>query len=278
MAAEGHCITQVYTAPSTLPNAGRGLFASRSFEEGEIVTISPVLLLPVANIDDGSGHDSSVLINYVMSIEKASITLLPFGMSGMANHAPSLSEIPMGAFTANMKPEWFYWEENMTSPSPQNSSNNDSDNNSINNNSSNSKELTRPTTKSLLDLSQQPFTQLDLAFRALRFISEGEELLYSYGPQWQSSWNKYTVDLKDYHRKNRMKKTQIKNEQGVLVDDGYQYPPLFRTFIGDPENLFFPHWRDLDEENSSSSSFSSTTNHQRDDVAINDKNNEEKEL
>ena len=260
MATEGHCLTQVYTAPSTLPNAGRGLFASRSFEPGEIVTISPVLLLPVENIDDGSGYDSSVLMNYVMSIAQASIALVPFGMSGMANHAPSLFETPMGSFTANMKPEWFYWEESMTLPSLQNSSDNSSNS---------SKETTRATAKTLLELSQQPFTQLELAFRALRFIAEGEELFYSYGAQWQSTWNKHIVDLRDYHRKHRMKKIQIKNEHGDLVDGEYQHPPLFRTFIGDPENLFFSHWHDLVEKNE---------NHSQEDITIHDINQEEKEL
>ena len=146
----------MYTAPSTVPNAGRGLFASRSFEEGEIVTISPVLLLPVRNIDDGSGHDSSVLINYAMSIEEASVALLPFGMSGTANHAPSPLEKPMGSFTANMKPEWFYWDERMIPPSLQNNSDSNSDINSSNS----SKPLSRPTSKTLLELSQLPFTQL----------------------------------------------------------------------------------------------------------------------
>lgn len=239
------------------------MFASRSFEPGEIVTISPVLLLPVANIDDGSGYDSSVLMNYVMSIKQASIALLPFGMSGIANHAPSLNETTMGSFKANMKPEWFYWDESMSSsPSSQNSSESSS--------SSSSKETTRPTAKSLLELSQQPFTQLDLAFRALRFISEGEELLYSYGPQWQSTWNKHIVDLRDYHRKHRMKKIKVKNEYGEMVEGDYQHPPLFRTFIGDPENLFFAHWRDLKDENDHRS--------QEVDNTIHGTHQEEKEL
>jgi hypothetical protein len=38
----GHCLTDVFIGPSTLPgDVGNGLFAARAFEEGEVVTVSP---------------------------------------------------------------------------------------------------------------------------------------------------------------------------------------------------------------------------------------------
>lgn len=243
LAAEGHCMTQVHVEPSTLPQAGRGLFASRRFAKGEIVTISPLLLLRSEHIDTGVGGDYSVLMNYCMSVPDSSVALLQFGLSALANHAPAPapSSSPVPVFAANMKPEWFYWDEFVESTPSAIDANKHTNGVDIGGQAGHTertkiRDMVLNTT--LLELAQRPFTQLDLAFRATRDIEPDEELFYSYGTDWEAAWEAYA----------QANTQPLKNK-----------PVRFRSFIGDPEGLFFPHWLDVLDDTAAE-----TNIHQRD--------------
>jgi len=81
--AHGVCMTYVYVADSLIPLAGKGLFAKKRFGAGEVIYVSPVLLLPKHEVIDAS--KDSVLLNYCiapLSEVDIDIALLPIGMAG----------------------------------------------------------------------------------------------------------------------------------------------------------------------------------------------------
>ena len=79
------CLSDVHVASSTLDEAGNGLFASKTFQVGDVVSASPIL--PV-HVDDV--HDSvrgSVFINYAMfGDDRAEVLWMPMGLLALANH------------------------------------------------------------------------------------------------------------------------------------------------------------------------------------------------
>ncbi len=155
----GFCISDVYISESELPLAGHGLFAKRSFEKGEIVTITPLLALPSADIELMQ-HDS-VLQNYCLSYPGSDIAMFPIGYAGVINHSPS----PL------LEYHWFDGWNNANS--------------SLNNT------LNMPIT----ELLESDYSLLDLKYVATRAISAGEELTVDYGSRWTESWSKYLAEL-----------------------------------------------------------------------------------
>jgi len=95
----GHCLTDVEIKESTIRNAGNGLFATRDFEVGEVVTVSPVLALPKHVVDDSAVD--SVLKNYCFSREKSELALLPINYGPMINH--------QAGDGANVEVGWYDW-------------------------------------------------------------------------------------------------------------------------------------------------------------------------
>jgi hypothetical protein len=79
--AHGVCMTHVYVSDSLIPLAGKGLFAKKRFYAGEVIYVSPVLLLPKHEVIDAS--NDSVLLNYCIApLSEVDIAILPIGLSG----------------------------------------------------------------------------------------------------------------------------------------------------------------------------------------------------
>jgi hypothetical protein len=154
---------------STLPFAGRGLFASRHFVKGEIVSISPLLFLPKDEVAEVGTYSDSVLQNHCIASPDSGIVLFPLGLESLANHAMT--------DTANMELEIFCWKS--THPT------NDVDKMHIIN-------------STFTELSQENFAQLDIAYRATTDIHEGEEMTYNYGKGWINSWASHLVEVNDW--------------------------------------------------------------------------------
>lgn len=156
----GYCMSDVRVQESNIPLAGRGLFAAKRFRKGDIVTVSPVLVLPKHEVQ--VMLDESLLLNYVISAEGSDVALLPFGHMIMANH---------GGSRANAKLEWLHWPAvqtyNGTTLSPD---------------------------MAVEDLMNVPFAPLDLKLVATRPIAEQEEVLLDYGETWERAWLQYLDD------------------------------------------------------------------------------------
>ena len=81
----GHCLTDIAVKQSSIPLAGKGVFAKKNFKKGDVINISPVIPLPKHTID-ATSH-SSVLINYciVSKQDNVDVALLPIGLGSMMN-------------------------------------------------------------------------------------------------------------------------------------------------------------------------------------------------
>jgi len=82
----GICLSHIYVSQSKIPGAGKGLFAKKSFKKGEVISVSPVLVLPRHELIEIS--DETVLLNYCMTSDSdVDVALLPIGLPVIANHA-----------------------------------------------------------------------------------------------------------------------------------------------------------------------------------------------
>ena len=101
---------------------------------------------------------------------------------------------------------------------------------------------------------------------------EGEELFYSYGDQWFAEWTDYLARMSEWSIE-RLRRAEIREIRKAMVefkktftspvitentdvpvikavdreDDVSEQPmPRFLSFIGAPDSLFFPMWRDME--------------------------------
>lgn len=193
-----------------MPFAGRGLFASRNFVKGEIVSISPLLLLPKDEVAEVGTYSDSVLQNYCIASPDSGFVLFPLGLGSLANHAMEL---------ANMELEIFWWES--THPTDD-------------------VDKMRIQMSTLAELSQEKFAQLDIAYRATRDIHEGEELTYNYGEGWVNSWASHLAEVNDWLVETAVTVIKVGGE----VQEDFVGRPRFLSYIEAPKNLYLHHWKD----------------------------------
>jgi hypothetical protein len=80
---QGACLSDIYVNASTILCAGRGLFASKFFHKGEVVHLSPALILPKQEVIDEGG----LLLNYCISDDDSDLAIFQLTTISMANHA-----------------------------------------------------------------------------------------------------------------------------------------------------------------------------------------------
>mmetsp|Transcript_1983 Transcript_1983/g.3782 ORF Transcript_1983/g.3782 Transcript_1983/m.3782 type:complete len:488 (-) Transcript_1983:111-1574(-) len=208
----GHCMTDVFVTDSDIPYAGKGVFSSRSFQKGEIVSISPVLVLP-RHAFEGEESDHSVLLNYLITSEdffdsyspdidavnKSDVALLPLTQAGMMNHG--------AGDMVNVEIDWFQWSAD--------------------------EEESRLDSWSAAKLEEAQFAPLDLQYVATRDIAAGEELLMDYGPEWEDAWKSYLDEMIHWHEVLNLIESLGKN-----LDSFDMIPPQFRASVGSPPGLF----------------------------------------
>jgi hypothetical protein len=124
------------------------VFSKASYDEGGVVYMSPVLVLPKHLIR--KYEDTNVLINYCISAEGSDAALLPIGLTAMLNH---------GGARSNVRMEWYTGEGDQSN-------------------------LALP----IKDLEALPFAPLDIRYVATRPIGRSEELLLDYGDAWATKW------------------------------------------------------------------------------------------
>jgi hypothetical protein len=194
-----------------LPFAGRGLFASRNFVKGEIVSISPILLLPKDEVAELASYSDSVLQNYCIASPDSSVVFLPLGLGALANHAM--------AGTAKIELEIFWWK----SLHP----NDDID-------------KMRKLNSTLVEWIQEKFAPLDIAYRATRDINEGEEITYDYGEDWINSWATHLAEVNEWLVETAAgTMAKMKGEVEEEIER-----PRFLSYIKAPKNLYLDHWKD----------------------------------
>eukprot|EP00607_Mallomonas_marina_P000563 CAMPEP_0182425312 /NCGR_PEP_ID=MMETSP1167-20130531/11697_1 /TAXON_ID=2988 /ORGANISM="Mallomonas Sp, Strain CCMP3275" /LENGTH=282 /DNA_ID=CAMNT_0024605883 /DNA_START=262 /DNA_END=1107 /DNA_ORIENTATION=- len=186
----GHCLSDIFMDESFVPMAGKGVFTSRSYKKGEMVAISPVLTLPRHIVADQDPE--IVLMNYCIGDNDSDVFLLPLTLIALANH---------GGIASNIEMEWFSWTDD--------------------------KALKETLAESPDELVDAKFARLDLAYRATTDIEAGEELLVSYGEEWEREWLSHLEKLQKWAADSNMH---------------LHSKPQFRQPIRAPSGLFPEAW------------------------------------
>lgn len=171
----GTCLDVMETAPSTISGAGRGAFAKKSFEAGEVVTTSPLIHILDKSIlelwEIGSDPTdpqrlirrkrigTQLVINYCFSHPETTLALCPYGKG--------INSINHSSEKVNLRVEW---------PADQ----------FLNHNAS---YITMPPNQWN---TLKP--QLAIHYVATKPIAPGEELFLDYGPTWQEAWEKHVLE------------------------------------------------------------------------------------
>mmetsp|Transcript_30821 Transcript_30821/g.47232 ORF Transcript_30821/g.47232 Transcript_30821/m.47232 type:complete len:605 (+) Transcript_30821:151-1965(+) len=167
----GQCMTNLRQGVSTIPQAGRGAFATNHLKEGSVIAPAPVIHIsekahftmyhPTLDVDGQimmtdriSG--TQLMLNYCFGHRDSTKLLCPVGAStSYINHSPT----PNAAIrwtTANYsqhKEAWF----NM----------------------------------SIEELKSVKNVGLVLEYVAIRDIADGEEIFINYGPEWEEAWKNH---------------------------------------------------------------------------------------
>jgi hypothetical protein len=175
----GMCVDNLRVGPSTIPDAGRGAFATRSFKKGDVV--SPVPMVPIlqeevlemfetVEVYDEKlrktvrKHDGSkpigyqLLYNYCFGHPESSLLLVPGApMVNFVNHASKDQ--------ANVKLEWSEHEHIGTD------------------------QVLQETTLDAWSVSETPHIMFNLV--ATGKISPGDELFLDYGENWAEAWKEH---------------------------------------------------------------------------------------
>jgi hypothetical protein len=213
----GHCLSDVHISTSTVPLAGRGLFSSRGFATGELVTISPVLMLPKHVIQREAS--SSLLLNYVMSREESDVAVLPMGRVAYCNHAPNPDHRQDGRWGGpNLAAKWV-----------SNIQGNVLDNSSLSD------------AERAVAVAASP---LLLGYFATSDISPGEELFLSYGAHWEAEWRRH-LELVEHWLSTHCNSPH-ENATSISARDHCRVSraPQFREPMQAPDGLFPAAWMD----------------------------------
>jgi len=172
----GRCLENISNGPSTLPQAGRGAFATRDLAKGSIITGSPVMHVESSKIFEmykdkrqewnGQNHgDTSVvgyqlMLNYCYGRPQSSILLCPYGVGvNYINHNQTL---------ANVKIQWGRHGE-----------------------VGHDNRFLEKKWEDIFCPSCTKSPQLAFDFVALRDIKLGEELFLDYGIEFEKAWQRH---------------------------------------------------------------------------------------
>mmetsp|Transcript_2891 Transcript_2891/g.6202 ORF Transcript_2891/g.6202 Transcript_2891/m.6202 type:complete len:776 (+) Transcript_2891:233-2560(+) len=168
----GQCADNIGVGKSTIPDAGRGAFATRFVPSGGLV--SPAPLVHVGDLDTmamftehvynkkdklvpnrSGAYTWQLMLNYCFAHEQSTLLLCPYGLlSSLINHSSGEN--------ANTRIQWSE-KDRMRHP----------------------EWLENP----IEAWAAEYHTGLQFDFVAKRDIEKGEELLIDYGPLWQDAWD-----------------------------------------------------------------------------------------
>jgi len=158
-----YCLDNIKPQKSSLPQAGRGAFATRSISKGYIVAPAPMLHIQKSNLHMYKDQSSNgiidhwgeqLLLNYCYGNPRSSLLLFPYSpVTNFINHNFERSKVNtriQWSKLATHKEEWL--------------------------------EL------SVEEVLSKQYAGLVMEFIATRDISEGEEIFIDYGNSWEDAW------------------------------------------------------------------------------------------
>ena len=155
----GYCLDSIVPGKSNIRGAGRGVFAGRFLDEGEIVAPVPLLTVTVDSLQTIKEHESGRIVvmdqllrNYCFGHANSSILLYPYcGTVNLINHG--------SAKDANVKLQW--------------------------------SDLSAASLQLPISRLKETSPQLLMELVAIRPIEEGEEILLDYGKDWEDAWDRH---------------------------------------------------------------------------------------
>lgn len=185
----GRCVDNIAPALSSIRQAGHGAVATRSLQQGQIITTSPLHHLPLRTFVEMynfewtpkpnehaqkgklyrravSQSGQQILINYCFAHEKSSLLLCPYG-----NGVNYINHQPASRGRANVAIRWATGNFSMHN--------------------------TTQVGKGLVDdlmWNYQP--QLAFDYVALRDIAPGEELFLDYGDRFEEAWQRHVAQFR----------------------------------------------------------------------------------
>ena len=205
----GTCIDNIIAAPSTIPQAGRGAFATRTIASGQIIAPAPLIQVHRDHLKmytGGEGGEGIVysgdqlILNYCFGHPDSSVMFFSYGpVVNFINHNADPNMV-------NAKIRW--------------ASNENIDANIMN--------------LSVEKLLKKESAGVIIEFVATREINAGEEIFIHYGEAWKGAWDRhvrswesdntdnYTYDLEALNEKDEFLKSEIEQKQ-------HPYPPNAMT-------------------------------------------------
>jgi len=164
----GYCQDHLKPGISTIPQAGRGAFASRDLPAGTIVGYAPLVHVGLHGRDiwtvdvgneEGSWKQYDLILNYSFGHRNSTVLLTPYGaMVNYINHG--------GKEKANVKLRWP--DKELIAHKP---------------------DYLERTPDELANTLEK--IGLSFEYVAIRDIAEGEEVLLDYGEEWEQAWEEY---------------------------------------------------------------------------------------
>ena len=228
----GVCLSsgKLQVKKSTIPFAGRGLFATTHITKDEVVLTSPLLAmreedfviyktnadekLPWKILDKTNVVATELLFNYAFSHPTSPLFLVPNApLANFINHGKSANvqvRWPKSGSTAAKLFEWAYNQKQ--------GNHYDNSYETMTFNDPNPWLLDHP-----IDVMERS-GKLGLEYVALRDITRGEEILLDYGPLWEKNWDEYSG-------RNAFARTEY-----------------FRQYIGIPADFFPDKWHNVNSQ------------------------------
>jgi len=167
----GICLDNIRPDQSTIIQAGRGAFATRSLSKGDVIAPLPLIhmdkkkLAMYKEVTHGSGYErehDQLLLNYCYGHPNSTLVMFPYSpITNFVNHNFNHSAINAEVRWSKSKYHKAHWL-NMT----------------------------------VDEIISEPYAGLMLEFVALRDIDEGEEIFINYGQEWESAWEKHVAEWK----------------------------------------------------------------------------------
>lgn len=180
LAKHGTCVDNLKSGPSTIPEAGRGAFATRTLPKGTVIAPMPMLHIPdkklmnVYELDSDGQPDTEsppkgqqLAVNYCYGHFESNMLLLPVGpIVNLINHQAQ----------PNAKIQWSqnkYWGNN--------------------------EELFDVTPEELADEGYH-YIGAVMEVVAIRDIKRDEEVFIDYGTDWVEAYNKYVKEWESKYK------------------------------------------------------------------------------
>lgn len=188
------CMSTVEVGDSTRFAAGRGVFARQSFRSGELVAVSPSLLLPWHVVQDSK--DSSILVNYCLHESGHSLAILPLSHMAMINHYRSAflidsAVVDLDESSSNVEVRWFNWDVFQSCDTKR------SDEDCLND-----PQIHRNPLISMNQKRSESKTVV-LGYYATKDVEVGEELLLDYGREWWQAYKQFLMEVQRVESNNR---------------------------------------------------------------------------